>query len=371
MDLTTVILFFAGLALLVGGAEALVRGASRLAVALGISPLVVGLTVVAFGTGSPEIAVTVQSSLAGQTDIGLGNVVGSNIANVLLILGISAVVTPLVVAQRLVRIEVPLMIGVSLGLLALASDGALSRVDGGLLAMGMIGYLLFAIYGAQNETPAVQAEYEREFGCEPPTRGQIALQIGLIVAGLALLVLGSRWLVAGAVAFATLIGVSQLVIGLTVVAVGTSLPEIATSVIASLRGERDIAVGNVVGSNIFNILAVLGIMGLLSPTPVPVARGALTFDLPVMITVAVACLPIFFTGYCITRWEGVLFLLYYLAYTLYLILAAAHHGALPIYSWIMLAFVLPLTALTLVTLVLGGLRGQGRGASIRWLQRRS
>ncbi len=371
MDLTTVLLFFAGLALLVAGAEALVRGASRLAVALGISPLVVGLTVVAFGTGSPEIAVTVQSSLAGQTDIGLGNVVGSNIANVLLILGLAAVITPLSVAQRLVRIEVPLMIGVSLLLLLLASDGALSRADGGLLVIGMSGYLLFAIYGARNENPEVQAEYEREFGCEPPTRGQIVLQIGLIVAGLALLVLGSRWLVNGAVAFATLIGVSQLVIGLTVVAVGTSLPEIATSVIASLRGERDIAVGNVVGSNIFNILAVLGIMGVLSPVAVPVARGALTFDLPVMIAVAVACLPIFFTGYCITRREGILFLLYYVAYTLYLILAAAQHGALPIYSWVMLAFVLPLTGMTLMILGVRALRGRHRGESAGVLQRRS
>jgi len=162
-----------------------------------------------------------------------------------------------------------------------------------------------------------------------------------------LLVLGSRWLVNGAVQVATLLGVSQLVIGLTVVAVGTSLPEIATSVLASLRGERDIAVGNVVGSNLFNILSVLGISAMVAPSGIPVARAALTFDIPVMIAVAVACLPIFFTGHLIARWEGAVFLAYYMIYTLYLVLNSTNHDALPAFSSAMLLFILPITAVTL------------------------
>jgi cation:H+ antiporter len=363
MDLVTLLLFVVGLVLLVVGAEALVRSASRLAVAIGISPLVVGLTVVAFGTGSPELAVVVQSSLAGQPDVGLGNVIGSNIANVLLILGIGAVIVPLSVSQRLVRLEVPLMIGISFLVLLMALNGMITRMNGALLFAGMIAYTIFAIYGSCKENEEIQSEYNQEFGCEPPTGKQIFLQIALIAVGLALLVLGSRWLVGGAVAIATALGISELVIGLTVIAVGTSLPEIATSVIASLRGERDIAVGNVVGSNIFNILAVLGIMAILSPDGVPVASGVLGFDLPVMIAVAVACLPIFFTGCLIARWEGALFLAYYIAYTVYLILSAAEHDVLPTYSGVMLWFVIPITAVTLLVLVLRVWRtGQGRPA---------
>ena len=358
MDTVTLLLFVAGIVLLIGGAELLVRGASRLASAVGISPLVIGLTVVAFGTSAPELAVSIQASLAGQADIALGNVVGSNIANVLLILGISALIVPLVVSAQLVWLDVPLMIGASVLLLLLALDGTIGRWDGALLFAGIAAYTGFLIRQSRRETAAALVS-----GAEPEasTGGGGWLSNALLVlVGLALLVLGSRWLVNGAVQVATLLGVSQLIIGLTVVAVGTSLPEIATSVLASLRGERDIAVGNVVGSNLFNILSVLGISAMVAPAGVPVAHAALTFDIPVMIAVAVACLPIFFTGHLIARWEGAVFLAYYIAYTMYLVLDATNHDALPAFSSAMLVFVLPLTAVTLGILAA---RAWGRAGS--------
>jgi cation:H+ antiporter len=348
MDLTVVVLFVAGLLLLLWGAEWLVRGASRLAAAVGISPLVIGLTVVSFGTSAPELAVSVQAALAGQADVTVGNVVGSNIANVLLILGLSALVAPLVVAQQLVRLDVPLMIGVSFLLLLLTWDGLLSRFDGLLLFGGVVLYTAFSIYQSRQESEDVQTEYQKAFGPGGERSYRALLtNLAMVVAGLALLVLGARWLVDGAVTLARLLGLSELLVGLTVVAAGTSLPELATSVVASLRGERDLAVGNVVGSNIFNILLVLGLTGFMAPAGIAIAAQAVQFDLPVMTAVAIACLPIFFTGYTIERWEGALFLAYYVAYTAYLILSATGHAALPAFATAMLGFVLPLTILTL------------------------
>jgi cation:H+ antiporter len=344
------ILFFVlGLGALILGAELLVRGASKLALSFGISPLVVGLTVVAFGTSSPEMAVSVQSAWSGQVDLALGNVVGSNIFNVLFILGVSALIVPLIVAQQLVRQEVPIMIGVSLLLLLLALDGGLSRLDGALLFGLLVAYTAFVIVQSRKENKAVEQEYAQEFGeaTKSAWDSHWAAQIGLIAAGLVLLVLGSNWLVEAAVTFAKYLGVSELVIGLTIVAAGTSLPEVATSILAAIRGERDIAVGNVVGSNTFNILGVLGVSGLVAPAALSVPPSMLAFDIPVMIAVALACLPIFFTGNLIARWEGALFLGFYVAYTAYLILAAQSHDALGTYGFVMSSVVLPLTALTL------------------------
>lgn len=336
-----------GVAVLVGGAEIFVRGASRIALLAGISPLVVGLTIVAFGTSSPEIAVSVSSAMAGSADLALGNVIGSNICNVLLILGISAVIAPLIVAQQLVRLDVPLMVGLSFLVLLMGFDGAINTVDGLILVSGSIAYTAFLIVQSRREARSVAEEYQAEFGVaeDQPTRW--LPNIALILGGFVLLVAGSRWLVTAAVSIATAIGVSEMVIGLTVVALGTSLPEVATSVIAALKGERDIAVGNVVGSNIFNILLVLGSTGIVAPAGIPVPTSALRFDLPVMIAVSVACLPIFFSGHLIERWEGLLFLGYYVAYNAYLVLAATNNSALPVFSGIMAAFVLPLTAVTL------------------------
>jgi cation:H+ antiporter len=325
--MTTLPIFLAGLAGLVAGAELLVRGASRIASALGISPLVVGLTVVAFGTSSPELAVSVGAALSGQGDIAVGNAVGSNIFNVLFILGLSALIAPMVVAQQLVRIDVPLMIGCSLLLFALVLDGEIGQGEGALLFAGIVAYTGFLIWQARREkNPEVVAEYAQAY---PTWARRWMLNIAFVVVGLALLVAGARWLVEAA---------------------GTSLPEVAASVIAAVRGERDIAVGNVVGSNIYNILAVLGAAALVAPVGLPVAPSLLSFDLPVMTAVALASLPIFFTGYRIARWEGAVFLAYYAAYTGYVVLKATEHDLLAPFSMIMLAFVLPITVLTLAVL---------------------
>ena len=342
--MTTTLLFCLGLVLLIVGAEALVRGASSLALSFGISPLAVGLTVVAFGTSSPELAVSVQSTLAGRVDLALGNVVGSNIFNVLFILGVSAVIVPLLVARQLVRQEVPVMVGVSLLLLVLAADGRLGRPDGLLLLGLLLAYTVFLIRQSRREVAA--AGQQQRAGPQHRARA-LAGQLLLIAAGLGLLVLGATWLVDAAVAFAQRLGVSELVIGLTIVAAGTSLPEVATSIVAAVRGQRDIAVGNVVGSNIFNILGVLGVSAMAAPAGLAVAPSMLAFDLPVVIAVALACLPIFFTGYTIARWEGILFLGLYAAYTAYVLLAAQQHDALRPFSAVMALGVLPLVALTL------------------------
>ncbi len=351
MDPLAIVLFIAGIALLIVGAEGLVRGASHLAVAMGVSPLVVGLTVVAFGTSSPELAVSVSSTLSGQPDLAVGNVVGSSIFNILVILGTAAVVAPLIVHQQLVRFEVPLMIAVSALVLVLALDGELQRYEGAALFAGIIAYTWWAIRKSRNESRDVAAEYEAELSIgRPVTLRHVLLDIALVVVGLGLLVLGSDWFTDGAVEIAEFFGVSELVIGLTIVAAGTSMPELATSVVAAFRGERDIAVGNAVGSNLFNLLAVLGAAAIVSSGGVPVADSAVRFDIPVMLAVAVAALPIFFTGYVITRANGVVFLAFYGAYTLYLLLDASGHDALRPYSIAMVAFVLPITALTILIL---------------------
>ena len=347
----TFLMFLGGLIGLVAGAELLVRGASKLALSFGISPLVVGLTIVAFGTSAPEVAVSIGAVLDGKTDIAIGNVVGSNIFNVLFILGLSAIITPLVVNVQLIRQEVPIMIGASLLLLALGLDGTLSMWDGALLFSLLVVYTVFLIVQSRAETKAANDEYAAEF--TPAAQGgwdsKLPVQLLLIAAGLAFLVLGSEWLVSASVIFAKALGVSDLIIGLTIVAAGTSMPEVATSITAAIKGERDIAVGNVVGSSTFNILGCVGLsslvsgnLGLLMPS------SLLNFDIWVMLAVALACLPIFMTGREIARWEGAVFLFYYAAYVAYLILATQQHAALGTFSMAMMSFVVPLTVITLV-----------------------
>lgn len=356
MTIPVLALFISGLVLLVIGAELLVRGASRLAVLAGISPLVIGLTVVAFGTSSPEMAVSLQANFTGQTGISIGNVVGSNICNVLLILGVSAIIAPLAVSEQLVRLDVPIMIGISVLTLFFALDGIIGRLDGLLFFSGIVVYIAFLLVQSRRK-PEMQAELLEEVSF-PPERShrQWLINLGLIGIGLVMLVIGSQWLVEGATAIAETLGVSDLVIGLTIVALGTSLPELATSVVACFRGERDIAVGNAIGSNIFNLLAVLGLAAVIDPDGIDVAAAALRFDIPVMIAVAVACLPIFFTGNVISRWEGLLFFGYYIFYTAYLILKSTEHDSLPIFSAVMLVFVIPLTVITLVVITVSHIR---------------
>ncbi len=361
MSALTLLLLVVGLALLIAGAELLVRGAAALARRLGISPLVVGLTVVAFGTSSPELSVSVMSALRGQAELAVGNVVGSNIFNVLLILGLSALITPLVVDRQLVRLDVPIMLGASFLLPVLAWNGSVGRLEGLLLAGAAVVYTVVLVRLGRSGERGEPGDLPAGAGA-----GSLVGQLALVAAGLAMLVLGSRWLVDGAVALARAVGLSELIIGLTIVAAGTSLPEVAASVVAALRGERDLAVGNVVGSNIFNLLAVLGLAAAVAPAGVAVPAAALHFDIPVMVAVALACLPVFFTGFVIARWEGALFLAYYLAYTLFLVLDAQDHDAAPAMGRFMLAFALPLTAVTLLVTAGQAWRrrkaGRGRGA---------
>ena len=336
-----------GLVILTAGAEFLVRGASRLAALAGVSSLVIGLTVVAYGTSAPEFAVSMKSAMAGQSDISLGNVVGSNIFNVLFILGLCALILPLKVDSQLVRMDVPIMIGVSILAYLLCLDGRIGRLDGLLLASGAVGYTAFTVIKSRRETKAIQAEFDQEYAApsdhSPKT---VAWNFVLLLIGLVLLVSGARMFVNSAITIAEAMGVSQLVIGLTIVAAGTSLPEVATSVVATIRGERDIAIGNVVGSNIFNILSVLGFTAIVSP--INVQATALQVDLPVMIGVAIICLPIFFTGLLILRWEGAVFFGLYVLYTVYLVLHAGASTSLPTYSKVVGLGVLPLVALLIV-----------------------
>jgi cation:H+ antiporter len=358
----TLMLLAAGFVLLIAGAELLVRGASRLAVLIGISPLVVGLTVVAFGTGSPELAVSMRSAWTGRADIAVGNVVGSNILNVLLVLGIAALIAPLRVSRQLVRLDVPLMIAVSVVFYLFAADGNIGRVEGLLLFFGIVVYSVFAIRKSRRETSQASARGDPALSESKP-RHALGRSLGygaLLLSGFGLVVLGAEWMVEGAAAVARVLGVSELVIGLTIVAVGTSLPEIAATVVAGLRGERDMAVGNVIGSNLFNILAVIGASSLVSPAGLPVPAAALRVDIPIMLAAAVACLPIFLRGHRIDRWEGGLFLGYYFAYTIYLFLYATAHDALPAFSGLMLGFVMPLTVVTIGILLWRTHVGSGR-----------
>ena len=350
--LMQMLMFLLGLAALVAGAEALVRGASRLALSMGVSSLVVGLTVVAFGTSAPEVAVSVGAVQDGVTDIAIGNVVGSNVFNVLFILGLSAMVAPLVVHSQLVRQEVPIMIGASVLLLVVVLDGRLGRGDAALLLGLLVAYTVFLVRQSRAESAEVRKEYDAGVVPQRAWDSHWSVQLLLVAAGLALLVIGANWLVGAAVHFARALGVSDLVIGLTIIAAGTSMPEVATSVMATLRGERDIAVGNVIGSNTFNILGCLGISGLVGPDGLSIAPAVMNFDIWVMLAVALACLPVFVAGRRIGRGKGLLFLVYYVAYVAYLVLDARGHDALPRYSSLMLSFVLPLTIVTMVAMLL-------------------
>lgn len=301
--------FGLGLILLYLGAEWLVRGAAALGMKLGLTPLIVGLTVVAFGTSVPELIVSLNAGFAGQGPLAIGNVVGSNIANITLILGIAALVRPLRVQVQLIRLEVPVMIAVSAVLLLMLRDGVAGRIDGLLLAAGLVAYVGYGVRLARRERdPAVQAEFGEALQQPPRPLWAYGLQVA---GGLILLLAGADLLVRGGTGIARTAGLSEAVIGLTVIAVGTSLPELATSTVAAWKRKGDIAVGNVIGSNLFNILAVLGVAAAATPLA---AGGISQIDLLVMLGVAVIALPILRTGFVISRAEGVLLLLIYVGY---------------------------------------------------------
>jgi cation:H+ antiporter len=352
------LLTLAGLASLVAGAELLVRGAVGLALRTGLSTVVIGLTVVAMGTGAPEFAVGISSARSGEVELALGNVVGSNTANVLLVLGLAAALSAagLAVTERVVRLDVPIMIAVSIGVFLMALNGSVSRLEGVLLLGGIVAYTVWTVQEAGEEyaidgVPEVLAEFEEAVGEE--RRQPLWRSLLLLLAGIGLLVAGAESLVEGASRIALALGVSELLIGLTVVAVGTTAPEIATSAVAALRGEADLAVGNVIGSNLFNLLGVLGITATVSGTGLPVGGQALRVDLPVMVAVAIACLPVFFNGFRLTRAEGTVFVIAYGAYLGFLVLEELDSPALPAY----VAGLVVGAVVAVIALVISGVHG--------------
>lgn len=331
------------------GGELLVRASSRIALLLGMSSLLVGLTVVSFGTSAPELFISVQSALGGHGDIAVGNVIGSNIANTLLVLGACALVIPLSVPSQMVRKEVPIMIGVSVLFYALSFDGSISRIDGLVLVLFLAGFIYYSICTSRKDKmeksdPDTLEEVISENGLE----SNIFWNLCLVVISLVIMSFGSRGFVSSASEIARWWGVSELVIGLTVVALGTSLPELITSLVATYRGERDLAVGNVVGSNIFNILSVLGICAVITPLSIPSA--AFQFDIPVMLFSAITCVPIMFFGRAISRGEGTFFVFMYVVYTGFLLLISKEHIKIPMVHEILLAFFIPVLFFTILSI---------------------
>ncbi|MEJ2218489.1 MAG: calcium/sodium antiporter [Gemmatimonadota bacterium] len=317
-------LMAAGLAALYFGAEWLVRGSARLARSWGVSTLVVGLTVVSFGSSAPELLVGVVASVQGASDVVLGNVVGSNILNIALILGIASLLRPMKVELRLLSREIPLMVAVSILLAAIALNGVVSRVDALALLAGFVTYLWAMTRAASSESPLVATEFEefQAVASLSPTQDKHWRDAVVMLGGILALVVGARLLVESAVFFARLLNVSNVVVGLTIVALGTSLPELATSIVAALRDESNIALGNAIGSNIFNILCILGVSGLIRP--IEVAPELMQFEIPAMVGVAIVLLPLAWHRHRLSRRSGALLLLMYIVFTWVLVLRTIH-----------------------------------------------
>lgn len=327
--------FLLGLFSLIIGAKLLVFGASQLASTLKISSLTIGLTIVAFGTSAPEIATCVAAALKGEGGLVMGNIIGSNIFNTLFVLGLIATIRPIYVAKKLIRIDVPIMIAVFLLFWAFAQNGVLNFWEGIILILAIIAYTWFAISATHSSEKS-------------KARIPLYLQIIYILVGLILLTLGADWTVLGAQKIAALLNISSLLVGLTFVAIGTSLPELAASLMAIANDESEMAVGNVIGSNIFNLLAVAGISAIVAPKGVAIANSVLYFDLPVMLGAGIALFPIAITGHLIARYEGIILLLYYFLYLGYLIARLFIPAYLPLFSTAFFFFILPLTLLVII-----------------------
>ncbi|KGS13595.1 MULTISPECIES: calcium/sodium antiporter [Pseudomonas syringae group] len=326
-----------GLLLLLIGAELSVRSAVHLAAIFKVRPLIIGLTVVAMGTSAPQMAVSLQAAFSDNTDIAVGSVIGGNIFNVLVILGLCSLIIPLRVARQVVRVDIPLMIGACLLAIGLSWSGEFSRFDGLLLLSGLLACLIIIIrqggHGPRHGNAAT-AEKPRTF-----------TRMAMLATGLLMLTAGGHLLVGASVVMAIHLGLSERIVGLTVIAIGTSLPALMTSLIAALRGERDIAVGNVIGSNLFNLLGVLGLTALVAPVPLTISPNALVFDLPVMLGVSLLCVPLFYSGYRIDRIEGLLLLALYLTYGLHILAISTGMALASRLEGGMLAFVLPVLGL--------------------------
>lgn len=346
----TLIQWISGLLLLVIGAELSVRAAVSLATTLGIRPLFIGLTFVALGSSAPQMAVGLQAAFTSRPDIAVGSVVGGNIFNVLVTLGLCALIIPLRVTRQLVRLEIPLMVVASAMVFVLSLNGELGVMDGVTLLMALLIYLVI-VFRQSGQGFAYRKSASKDRARAPSLLARawpIVVRMTALICGIPLLVLGSHLLVAASVVIAQDLGLSERIIGLTVIAVSTSLPALTTSLIAAFRGERDIAVGNVIGSNLFNLLGVLGLTALLTPTPLSVSPNALDFDLPVMLGVAALCLPVFYSGYRITRFEGLLLLALYLAYGLHIVSFTTGMPLADKLERLMVHFILPLLAAIVV-----------------------
>ena len=372
-----VVSFVVGIAGLVLGGHLVVDGASKLGARAGLTPTVIGLTIVAAGTSAPELAVVLQALGRDDAPLAIGSIIGSNIANVLLVLGLVAAIGAIRVTSRIVWVDIPIMIAASVGLLVLSLDHQLGRTDGLVLLAALIGFVIWTLRTApraaperaQTPSPATGAGTPASSDAAAPTamatgapadRGtptgvdvrsrtwfRAVAQAASLLAGVGALAVAARFVVAGAEGIASTLGVPELIVGLTIVALGTSAPEIVTSIIAAVRGQRDLAVGNAVGSNIFNILLVLGASSAIAGG-IPISADALELDLPIMVVTAIACLPIVFWDHTLDRWEGGVFVAYYLAYLVFLVLDGTGHRASDPFAFVMVSFVAPLTLLTII-----------------------
>lgn len=309
-----------GLAVMIAGAELMVHGGTRIAARLGIPPIVIGLTIVAIGTSMPELAVGIDAVLQGNGDLAVGNIAGTNAVNILLILGLSAAIRPLALRPETMWLHLPAIVAASFALLFMARDGSLSRIDGGILVGASLIYTVVVVEVSRRESRAAKLPCQAVgLAPAPATRHSIVSNLGALVVGIAIVVVAADWLVEGSIDLARIWGVSDEFIGLTIVAIGTSSPELVTTVVSTIRNQRDIAIGNLLGSSVYNILFILGVTCLFPSSPVPVARSLITVDIPVMAAASLLCVPVFYSNREVSRLEGLLFVSAYAAYLTYLI----------------------------------------------------
>lgn len=349
--IVTIALFIAGLVALIAGAELFLKAVDHFGLKWGVSPLIMGLTVVAFATGAPELAISIKAAASGSADLVLGNIIGSNVANILLILGITSLIAPINITRRIIKIDVPIVIVVSIVLMILAFDGKLTTIDGAILLAGFIAYSIYTyIHIQKSKEEETEQIFEYEKSIDELAQGSwfYIKNAGLLLTGLTMIVLGSNWMVESAVTIATVLGLSELVIGLTIVSIGTSLPEVATSLSAARKGNADIAVANVLGSNLYNVLLTLGLTLIIAPNVLDVSAKAINLDLPFMVAVSIACIPIFIAGFNLTRMDGFIFLFYYASYLTYLVLDAVSSGIVPFIELGMLWVIVPATVLYMI-----------------------
>ena len=346
----TILLFVLGLVGLITGAELFLKAVDHFGLKWGVSPLIMGLTVVAFATGAPELAISIKAAFSGSADLVLGNIIGSSIANILLILGITAIISPINITRRVIRIDVPIVITISVVVYLMSIDGGLSTVDGVILLVGFLAYSYFTYVQIKNNSNEEEKEDEAfQYHLSPDELEKGTFFYikngGLLLIGLALIVLGSNWMVDSAVIIARILGLSELVIGLTIISIGTSLPEVATSLSAARKDNADIAVANVMGSNLYNVLLTLALTLIIAPNVLEVSKDAITLDLPFMVLVSMACIPIFIAGFNLTRVDGALFLSYYVTYLTYLVLNAINSPIVSTMQGVILYAAIPLTIL--------------------------